>query len=616
MEIIKNRIFKLRSELDKINSNREKLDYLNNYYKYKNAIIVATGPNFIDYIDLIKNNINENTILICTKQTIKYFDMIADFHILNWDHLEEYEYNYSYKPITLFINYNVPDENNFRIVNNYGDINFFLCNLNNINHERKNSWDYLETDIDFLSMNDNNLGKDENMVLNTGHIIMELGLPICVHLGIKNIILNGFVGGNSHGTIIENELNWDKDEYKHLYSEQELLYEKSKHLQKYLHKNFNINIFSLCNTNYYIDKISENEFKNILNYNSLCIVHYKDTKYDVGGLVRFFIHLFYDVNISNLFIKNGLKLFIFNSDNYNEIYDKIIDSNLNLCNNKKIFFGIHPFGFKSLYNYINRIGKQTNDILIGWVNDPHFFAYFITENNEKVDIQKYDKEYEPMYLSNSIFNYFITPSPIYFKNLNINKYNHKIKFLFYLLNYNYFDKIKINNFNERKNEIILSGCVGGNYKSRIQFLNLKQNKNLDNLIYHLEHPGYTNNEHMTELNYYKKLEEYKGAFVGLLEYPINYLVAKHIEVLMCGCLGFFEKSELLKEELGLEEFVHYIPCTDDNGNVISDDTFYINWLNSEKGLKIAYDGAKYVREKFGEKYIMEYINFFNSCCLS
>ena len=188
--------------------------------------------------------------------------------------------------------------------------------------------------------------------------------------------------------------------------------------------------------------------------------------------------------------------------------------------------------------------------------------------------------------------------------------------MFYLLNYNYFDKIKINNFNERKNKIILSGYIGGGYKSRIEFYNLIQKENFNNLIYHLNHPNYFKdiNENILGLNYYKKLEEYKGAFVGHHEFPLNFLLAKHIEVLMCGCLGFFEKNKLLKEELGLEEFVHYIPCTDDNGNLISDENFYINWLNSEKGLQIALTGANYVREKFGEKYIMEYINFFNSCC--
>jgi len=110
---------------------------------------------------------------------------------------------------------------------------------------------------------------------------------------------------------------------------------------------------------------------------------------------------------------------------------------------------------------------------------------------------------------------------------------------------------------------------------------------------------------MTEINYYNKLSKFKGAFVGHLLFPINYLVAKHIEVLMCGCLGFFEKNPLLKDELGLIEFEHYIPCSDDNGNLIKDEKFYIDWI--EKGNEIALKGSLYVREKFGENYIDEYL---------
>ena len=114
---------------------------------------------------------------------------------------------------------------------------------------------------------------------------------------------------------------------------------------------------------------------------------------------------------------------------------------------------------------------------------------------------------------------------------------------------------------------------------------------------------------MTEMNYYNKLSEFKAAFVGHLLFPINYVVAKHIEVLMCGCLGFFEKNPLLEKELGLIEFVHYIPCSDDNGNLIEDENFYLKWL--EKGEQIAINGAIYVREKFGQKYIDTYLEILN-----
>lgn len=247
---------------------------------------------------------------------------------------------------------------------------------------------------------------------------------------------------------------------------------------------------------------------------------------------------------------------------------------------------------------------------IAWMDDPHYFAHFVRENGEKVNVQKYSKTYTPVYLDKIDL---ITPSPVYFKNLNINMYNDKIYFLFYMLNPCHYKKIKIDNYNERKNNIILSGCMGSEstYKTRYQFKMLKyKSKEFDDLIYWQKTPGYSNNEHMTEMNYYNKLSEFKGAFVGHHVYPINFLLAKHIEILMCGCLGFFERNNLLYEELGLIEFVHYIPCTDENGDVIDDYEYYAEWLNNKKGAEIALNGSSYVRKTFGESHINNYIETF------
>lgn len=265
MDIIKNRIVKLRNELNEIPSNRKKINYLRNYYSNKTAIIVATGPGFADHINLIKDSINENTILICIKQSINHFDMIADFHILNQDHIEQYNYNTNYKPIVLFINYSKPRKHNFRSINATSDINFFLWNLNGVSHKRKNGWDLLNTDIDFLTFNDDNLGEGENMVINMGHIMMELTLPLAVSIGVKNIILNGFVGGGTHGTLIKNELSWNTKEYKFLYAQQETFYEMSKYLEKYLFGKFGIHICSICKTNYHIRQIDADQYINIIN---------------------------------------------------------------------------------------------------------------------------------------------------------------------------------------------------------------------------------------------------------------------------------------------------------------------------------------------------------------
>jgi hypothetical protein len=81
---------------------------------------------------------------------------------------------------------------------------------------------------------------------------------------------------------------------------------------------------------------------------------------------------------------------------------------------------------------------------------------------------------------------------------------------------------------------------------------------------------------------------------------------------MCGCLAFFEPNKLLEEQLGLIEGVHYVSCFKD-GELIKDEEFYLNWMNSELGEKIAKNGKDYIRKKFGKDYIIEFANFIKKC---
>ena len=384
--------------------------------------------------------------------------------------------------------------------------------------------------------------------------------------------------------------------------------EESNQLKEnYLYDNFNIHLFELEN-------LSECEFLNIVNYKKFIFVSLTgNDDYGIGGLVRYFIKLHDKIDTSIKFIKSGYKIITYkNICKYIDLENKIIssiDKFINYINiistnsQKNIIFNFH------LYNIDLFIINKKNNYLVGWTNDPHSFAHYIKdENNEQVCVQTYSKKYKSEHLNK--LDLLITPSPIYFKNLDITEYDHKIKFLFYILNPDFYNKLDYNNYSNRKNQIILSGTVNEGYRSRLYFNNLKtKSDTFNNLIYYQISPGNENNAHMTEMNYYNKLCEFKGAFVGHYNFPINFCLAKHIEILMCGCVGFFEKNLLLEKELGLIEFVHYIPCSDEKGNLIEDEKFYEEWL--EKGNEIAVNGAKYVRERFGENYIDEYINIIN-----
>lgn len=267
MDIIKNRIVKLKSELNKFSNDREKNDYLLNYYKNKTAFIIATGPGFTDHIEFIKKNITEDTILICIKQSIKCFDMIADFHVSNFVHDEKYNYNEKFCPINLYIHHRrhkINECHNRKFI----DINYFLLPMYDIEHKRKNGWKLLKTNIDFLTLDDSNLGQNNNMVINEGHIMMELALPLAISLGCKTIILNGFVGGYTHGIHINNEINPDILHAKLHHFENTVMIPNSAYLDKYLYDNFNAHIYSICDTHFKIPKISYNDYGIILSKKS------------------------------------------------------------------------------------------------------------------------------------------------------------------------------------------------------------------------------------------------------------------------------------------------------------------------------------------------------------
>ena len=324
------------------------------------------------------------------------------------------------------------------------------------------------------------------------------------------------------------------------------------------------------------------------------VVISQDNNYDVGGLVRYFIKMFDDLDIRRIFNENNIKVITSKDikENFKTTEELFIQ---NIDSKNYIFLGIHPYGLHKIYNNI----KEGPNFIV-WQNDPHYFAYYVDDRDET--IQKYNKMYSSIFLDK--IDYLITPSKIYFENLNIKKYDDKIIDFFYFINDEFFNEINYVNYKDRKSQVILSGTISDGYNSRMEFKNIN-----NNLIYYLHHPGYTNNLHMTELNYYNELSKYKSAFVGHNNYPLNYLLAKHIEVLMCGCLAFFEPNTLLKEQLGLIEYKHYIPCFDKSG-LIKDENFYVNWMNSKEGEEIANNGKEYVK-KFGKDYIKELINFFN-----
>ena len=340
----------------------------------------------------------------------------------------------------------------------------------------------------------------------------------------------------------------------------------------------------------------------------LFILRNPNENYQISSLVKYNFMLFEKKEIQSWFINNDIKIITIKNPILSQ---HIIDDKFDLSsfkkyileyslNNNVIILAIGPDFFK----IAEMIKNKKNIIICGWQDDPHYFANFAVPKIK--NIYTYSKNYDSSLLNK--LSFLITPSSIYFKNLNMDQYYDKIIQIFYTLNEDWYPIIdSYISFKDRREKILLSGSINYLYKSRTEQYELSKNTDIINV---LKYPCSLQEEKFLGLNYYKKLCKFKGAFASSPNKPINYIVAKHIEILMCGCIGFFDESDLLKD-MGLIAYKHYVPCTINN-ELIEDPGFYKKYINTELGENIARNGRDFVRKKFGNKNINKYIDFFKS----
>lgn len=287
---------------------------------------------------------------------------------------------------------------------------------------------------------------------------------------------------------------------------------------------------------------------------------------------------------NKMFKNNDILIKEFKIDNpdifKDNFYEQLINSkdefrNSILWMHQKI--GSYIIVFDKIYKVINDLNIKT----IFWMDDLHFAKDNI-DNDER-------------FINSDII---VSPSVLYFQNIK-HKFYEKSKFLFYFFNEEIIDNYNPKqNYNKRKNQIILSGKINNTYLSRKQmYRHSIKNKDLYDI---LEHPGYYNMEHeFYHVNYYNKISEYKGALFGLANNPLNFLLGKVIEILGCGCIGFFEYTYQYEEYLGLKEWVHYVPIYKNKKNELDiDDIKFREIIQSEEGIQIAINGYNYIKENY------------------
>ena len=272
---------------------------------------------------------------------------------------------------------------------------------------------------------------------------------------------------------------------------------------------------------------------------------------------------------------------------------------------KIIFLGFHPTAFQPFIRYNKELKKYANVRTILWQDDLQ--AYF-----EKEEYKKKKLDYA---------DHIITPSPVYFENL-FPEYLTKTSFFFYSADFAENEQFSVK-WDKRFDKIILSGCIYKNYHIRADIANeIVKNTKFGEICDFVKKPKMKEYEYKDNvvrpfgINYYKILGKFKGAFFGYYNYPKNFNLAKIIEILSMGCIGFFEFSPLLEKELGLIAMEHYVPCTEKkDGKLITDVEYYKYYLENKdgKGKMIAENGQEYIRKHFSNQNGFEnYVRILNN----
>lgn len=275
---------------------------------------------------------------------------------------------------------------------------------------------------------------------------------------------------------------------------------------------------------------------------------------------------------------------------FNNFIKKVQETNMF---DKCFLIGIKFDGFDRFFiqkNYEILKSKQIKIII--WHDDLHEFNRLQKKSyNIPVRDHRLDKA-----------DIILTPSKRYFQNINSPYIDKTIQF-YYGFNHQLYPHLIIKTFKKKKRKIILSGSFYDFYPIRVQLKKYheinKDKTDFGKLIDVLEYPSRSRVSNKNkDFEYYKILNSYQGAFFGFATYPLNFPLAKILEILACGTLGFFEPNPVL-QELGLQPFVHYVPIKLDKFHkIVPDANYYKKYLGTDEGMNIALTGCRYIRWNF------------------
>lgn len=229
------RVGKLRQKINQIHgwdieSHYNRVQTMKNLYPGKSMVIITCGPSMKTYTPYIEKLIEAGHIITCIKQSYDYVKGLCDFHIVNF--CNEKQYDYQADCIKIYCNKHT-EEFGKGGMNKY-DIYF--------THRPENVKINIHTELmkgkDIMSWET----RKDDMRVHWGDIMHELGLPLAIQLGIKNIYVIGWDMGNLKNKVYGS----DQRERRAIRNVLDPMHiESSKYLAGFLKNHWDINIYNV-----------------------------------------------------------------------------------------------------------------------------------------------------------------------------------------------------------------------------------------------------------------------------------------------------------------------------------------------------------------------------------
>ena len=174
----------LKNKLKKLDSIEERLDTLRNKYKGHTAYLISCGPSLSSHKMESLNSELKDELVISIKQAYDVVSDISDFHLLNTYNLKDYEYKTDDTIVVWSVSKSYAYNQLQKIQDKPLDIYFPVINPPYITPQ-----DTIAGSLNFNDMK--SLGNRCEVTWGPG-MFYEMMIPLCLHLGVKDIITIGW----------------------------------------------------------------------------------------------------------------------------------------------------------------------------------------------------------------------------------------------------------------------------------------------------------------------------------------------------------------------------------------------------------------------------------------